>query len=591
MSGVAPVRFNGKDLVKPGYYGKRNISSLSVGAASGSRLLMIGECTGGIPYDATTDYPNADDRVNWVSDTEQLKNVIRSGNAYTGALFALTPSNEPEVNGAPAVGVIRVNKAIKSTLVVKDIDTDDVLDLSSVGYGLKENQITVTIATGTNKGKKITSKLGETEIISDDTTYEMFSLIYSGAATVNTLTLDPAGNLVCTTSSANVPADDVTLDLTSFTDIDSIVAYFNAHASGNYAAVLLGDGTFASAQLDEIVVGDAIDITTTAKTIAASLQAALDHFNNNNELINAALTSGGERRALINLTETYFANGTEGAAVTQTEWQAAIDMAKLIDASFVLVGTSDPAVAASLSAHCTYMSGISGQNERQGGSGSGTADTKSTKVAAAAVINNSLVDYCEQEVYRYDDNGIKTLYAGWAAECMIKGMQAGNAITFAPTNKSMNILGVKSKLSDTDIDDYIKAGCQTIQPLEQGGIGCVRSVTTYQGSNIIANESSAMRTILFVSKDHRVFLQGLVGIAGDATALETIKNQAELRLETYQEEGYFVNDPAFGNAYRSFTFTAVADTVKVSYEATIVIPVNFILVTHNFTVIGAKTTT
>ena len=62
--GTAPVRFDGKDLYQPGYYGKRDISSLNVGAASGSRLLLIGECKGGVPYDKTTDFPNADDRVN-----------------------------------------------------------------------------------------------------------------------------------------------------------------------------------------------------------------------------------------------------------------------------------------------------------------------------------------------------------------------------------------------------------------------------------------------------------------------------------------------------------------------------------------------
>ena len=154
--GVKAVRFNGKDLYKPGYYGKRDISALNVGAASGSRLLLIGECTGGIPYDKTVDYPNADDRVNWISDTTTLKNWIRSGKAYRGALFALNPTNEEGVNGAPAVGIIRVNKATKGTLVIEDIDTDNVLDLESVNYGLKENQIRLTVAAGTNKGKKLT---------------------------------------------------------------------------------------------------------------------------------------------------------------------------------------------------------------------------------------------------------------------------------------------------------------------------------------------------------------------------------------------------------------------------------------------------
>ena len=254
--GVSPVRFDGKDLYVPGYYGKRNISKLNAGAASGSRLLLLGECNGGVPYHATTEFPNAEDRVNWISNTTELLETIRSGKAYDGSLFALTPSNEPGVNGAPAVGVIRVaNAAVQGSSTAVDIDDDDVLDLTSVDWGLHTNQIQYKIVAGTNKGVKITTKFEGNTLEQDDITLEEFTVVYSGAATVCTLELDPAGNLVCTTSSASVPADDITIALSSYSTVSSIVEYFNAHTSGNYTAVLTGDGNFESANLDKIVSG------------------------------------------------------------------------------------------------------------------------------------------------------------------------------------------------------------------------------------------------------------------------------------------------------------------------------------------------
>ena len=38
-SGVAPVKFDGKDLYQPGYYGKRNTQAASQGGATSSNLV------------------------------------------------------------------------------------------------------------------------------------------------------------------------------------------------------------------------------------------------------------------------------------------------------------------------------------------------------------------------------------------------------------------------------------------------------------------------------------------------------------------------------------------------------------------------
>ena len=79
--GVSPVNFAGRDLFQPGYYASRKYVGLSGGGVTGSRLLIIGECKAGIPYSASADHPNAEDRVNWVSNSSELNDVLRDGPA------------------------------------------------------------------------------------------------------------------------------------------------------------------------------------------------------------------------------------------------------------------------------------------------------------------------------------------------------------------------------------------------------------------------------------------------------------------------------------------------------------------------------
>ena len=586
MSGPAPVNFNGKDLFQPGYYGKRNTNALNGGGATASNLVIIGETKAGIPYNATTDYPNSKDRINSVANTTELNAILRDGPGYYGALFALTPSNQPGVNSPSSVGVVRINKAVRGTSVIVDVDSDNVIDLKSRDYGLYTNQIRRKISAGTVEGKKITVKFETQTIEGDDITYNLFTLQYTGTGTSCAMTLDPVGNLI-TTVVAGPGSEDLSVNLTSFDTVANLVAFFETQTV--YSAVLTGDGTFLVSKLDKIISGDSVNIKT-IYTVRAILQAIIDWFNQSSVYLLASLASSAENRITANDTDYVFlSGGSEGAAVAQQDWQDAIDQILAEnDISLCGVMTGDAAVHAYLSSHVTFMSGTDGRNERQTIVGSVLSDTKTTKLAASANINSFLVGYAGTEIQRYDKNGILTLYDGYYYAAILLGMAAGNDVTFAFTNKQLNIVGTKERYSSPTKDDYIKGGIIIADESTQGGIRTVRGVTSYQGTNKIDNEFSAVRTSLFVVKDHRTFVEALIGEPGDATTLESVKNRAESRLDTYVERGYFVVDPQFGDAYRNFTFTTEADVIKMEYEGTLVIPINFILVTHNFTVIGVK---
>ena len=585
--GVSPVNFAGRDLFQPGYYASRKYVGLSGGGVTGSRLLIIGECKAGIPYSASADHPNAEDRVNWVSNSSELNDVLRDGPAYYGALFALTPS--PDVPGAPAVGVIRVNAATKSAKTINDIDADPILDIKSADYGLFTNQIRFKISAGTTEGKKISVKFEDTTIERDNITEKAFVLQYVGAGTACALTLDPAGNLV-TTVTGGPGGENLSIDLTAYDTVGNLVAYLQTLTV--YSAVLVGDGNLAPSTLDKIKAGDAVNIIT-AYTVLAGLKAILEWLNNSSIYLVGAITATGtpERRLPANMTDyAFITGGTEGSTPVQQDWQDALNnVARLVDASFVGVITSNAAVHAALSSHCLELSGPGGRNERQGCVGAAAGDTKSARIAAAQAVNNPLMGYFASKFKRYDKNGVLQVWGGYYGAAMILGMTAGNEITFSPTNKALNVISIDESYTNTDKDDYIKAGVMIASPSPLGGIRTIRAVTTSQTSTSkILNEWSGMRASLFIVKDHRAYVESLIGAAGDSTNLESVRNAALLRLDYYVEQKWLVVDPQYGNAYRNFTFTVDADVIKISYEGTIVLPINFILANHNFVVIGVK---
>jgi len=583
--GAAARRFDGRDFYISGAASKRNISGLDIGAASGSNLLQLGVTKRGIPFNASSDYPDANDRVNYCTNTNELKTKVGIGNdAYDCARFTLAPSNDPGVNGAPKVGSVRVNKATKASSVVKDIDTDDVLDLTSVGYGLYTNQIQYKISAGSVSGKKLSTKFEGEEVVTDNIDKQLISIQYTGAGTGCVLTVDPAGNL--TTTCAGAASDDLSISLATYNNIQSLVDFLDSQA--NYTALLIGDGTFPTNKLDKIISGDAVNIKPAAYNISAILKAVEDTFTNN-DLLNAALSSGAERRVPANMTAFVFlTTGSDGSPVLQ-DWIDALSMCELIDASFVTVATGEAAVHSALAAHVKKMSGVDGKNERQGGCGNAANLSNSNRRLQAKELNANLVDYFATDGEQFDEFSERKLYPGFVWGCAVKGMQAGNAITLAPTKKSLVMLKVGEVLGKSEQEQFIQAGCQIAQPdNELGGIRVVRSVTTYQGSNIIANESSAMRTSLFIAKDHRKAIETYIGEAGDNIRFNAIATRAENKLDDYVDAGYLVIDPDKGNAYRNFEFKVEGDVVKCEYEGTLVIPINFIFVTHNFTVLGVS---
>ena len=269
--GAPTRRFAGRDFVIPGAASKRNISTLDVGSASGSNLLILAVTKKGIPFSAETDYPDPNDRVNYAVNSNELKAQIGQGSdGFDAGRFALAPSNDPGVGGAPRVGMVRVNEAVKGTGAIADVDTDDVIDVSSVGYGLYVNQIQFKISAGTDSlSKKLSTKFEGEELIKDNIDNQLLTISYTGTGADAIVQLDPVGSLVIEPA-ATVP-DNLSLSLATYETVQSLIdainGFRNASAAQVYTASLVGDGSFQTKYLDKVITADAEDCKTASYTV------------------------------------------------------------------------------------------------------------------------------------------------------------------------------------------------------------------------------------------------------------------------------------------------------------------------------------
>jgi hypothetical protein len=586
---IGAVRFAGKDLYKPQAAVDRKFEPFAAGGASAARCIIIGESTKGIPYNASD--KTVQERINNISNLDEAKQQLGSGVGYDAVKFALDPA--PDRVGASEIQFIRVNPATRSTLTIVDTESSNLIDLTTTEYGLVSEQVNFKVENGTNEGRKITVRFEDDTIVGDDINLQAFSVQYTGDASTASMTLDPAGDLMIVLSGNQTDGTvNLTATIATYSTLSSLVSYIDAQAG--YTATLLADGTTASNQLDKILTGEVnnLDLKTTAYTVMAELKACIDWINNSSDHLTAALASGAVRRK-IHATNyatnwTYMGGGVNGS-VTNTQWTESITHGQLFDASFRYVATGTAAVHSSLVASINTLSGVGGRNECQGFVGANDTDTKTVRIAAAKALGNSGVDYVGDSIYRYNDNGVLTKYDGFYTAAAFMGLKAGGEVTMPATYKRLKAIKLELTHSATDIRDYIQAGVIILEEAPEGGFRVIRGVTTSTTNNLAEVEDSMQRTARVVSKNMRQALESIfIGQPGDTLTIKSIESHAKVLLDDYADKfNYFVVDPAFGNAWRNFQLVVEGDTFRIQFEATLVAPINFILITQNFTVVGA----
>lgn len=563
------VLWNGKYYLIPQASSRIDSSGLSNSPLGGAnKVVLMAEMVGLIP-------PKTAIKINSPSLVNQLIHPS-SEEARLGGNLIFDPS--PGAQGASEVYLLAVNPSTAASVTF-----DSKLILTSYLYGQTSNQVKAKIEAGTT-GKKVTVQYLDNVETFDNLIKESFSVVYTGAGSAATMTINTAAATHLLTTTVTGAADNVSFDLNSYTTIQSIVDAFNA--TGKYTATALTKKpkTDLSLHLDNVTDQD---IKTGAYTAKSDLQAIIEGINKLSGYVLATKVVDAAA-APANASWTYLAGGSDGTT-TNSDWQTAFDLLKTLKVDLVMPLTDDASIHSMADAHCTYMSGPNGKSERRCFVGGGLQAWNSEMARISAVnalitasknLNSDRTMHVGLGSKHYNQDGNVTLYPAYITACMYAGLAGGSSPVEPLTRKYLRCLGLEVDLRISEIETLLEGNGVAVPVTDQvRGAGYVisRQLTCWnQDDDLYRIEFSVGRGADYVAREVRNRHELLIGKPGTESLDITIVNLTNAVLDACKREEYIRNyDP-------TKTQLRVDGTIRyVDYYAEPILPVNWIFSTYH----------
>jgi len=282
-----------------------------------------------------------------------------------------------------------------------------------------------------------------------------------------------------------------------------------------------------------------------------------------------------------------------------------IDLVVPIVDDYLGVTNSDDAAAifsATLS-HCKAMSTIKSE-ERIGLVGyqfeagvlpagttsisDGDADLLVTDLKAnAATFNSPYMVVCTPRLKAFDTKGILKLFNGTYTAAYVAGLIASFPVGEPITNKDITgIQGLSTYFKNRQILQLIDNGVCTIERVG-AALKVVQGVTSWiSDDNFNKKEISVRLVTNYIAKNCRENLKQFIGRKNSLQMLQIIKGSLVQVLRELENNEIIVGTPTYP-AYRNLSLSADGDVVRVSFECSPVLPINYILITIHATVFKA----
>ena len=321
---------------------------------------------------------------------------------------------------------------------------------------------------------------------------------------------------------------------------------------------------------------------TSTYTVRADLQACIDWLNGTGEGFLTATRPAGAGAVPGNIGFTYLSGGSDGT-VTNTEWANAFATLQAVDVQQVLPASSEPSIHAMADTHCQFMSNQARKRRRcVVGAALGTTDAQA--IAAAKALNSDRACLVHLGHHDFDALGNLRLFPPFVTAARVAGMAAGVNPGTPLTNKAIRARGLERRLRNpTDTDLLIDGGVLAIEDTPTG-YRVVKSCTTWRTNrNYNRVEMSTGIATDYVQTAVERALDVLRGAKGGPTVLGRAMSIAETTLrELARPEPagieVIVGD-AESPAYRNIRAYMDGDVVRVDFECSPVIPVNYVLIT------------
>jgi hypothetical protein len=274
--------------------------------------------------------------------------------------------------------------------------------------------------------------------------------------------------------------------------------------------------------------------------------------------------------------------GIDGT-VTNTDWSDAFQTLQTEDVQWVTPISSEPSIHAMADTHCAFMSNVARMERRCiVGTAAGTSDADA--VDAAKALNSDRASLVHLGFYGYDAAGKLTLYPPYILAALLAGAFSGVNPGTPLTNKAIKVRGLERKLRNpTDTDVLINGGVLCVEETNQG-YKVVKSISTWLiNRNYNRVEVSTGVATDFVARNVRNALDVLRGEKANPLILSravsiTESTLRELARQEPQGPGVLAGDEA-SPPYKNIKASIEGDVLRVEFQCSPVIPVNYIPVT------------
>ena len=445
----------------------------------------------------------------------------------------------------------------------------------SKDYGINANRTKIRVQAGTTAGKKITTAIGDDTVIQDDVAATYFTIQYTGAEESALMTVT-ASAISILAGDVGVEAEIYSCDLATYDTVEKVVDFFDALPDMSATA----NSDYATkptvGKLDYV---EETDIITDETNVTANLQAIVDYINSLAEPYLDAYrpTEAGAVPATIDYS---FLMGGSATTPTADDWSDCLTALQTEDVQCIVPLTSTASIHAAADAHCIFMSNTAGQERRciVGGALEETVDQVKTR---AFNLNSDRTYICYPGVKLYDSDGDLTTYAPYMAAALLGGMVCGSDPGTSLTNKTLTIRGVETKLRNpTDTDELILGGVIPITSTPTG-YKVIQSVSTWlPNDNYNRVEMATGFAVDYVARNVRNSLSDLIGRKGTPSILAEAVSRTENTLKELARPAPMGPEVITGDddnpAYKSITATLEGDVLRVYFQCSPVVPVNYI---------------
>ncbi len=568
MSGPAGAVFNSAGQISteyvPGAYSRIDTVLGSSGFSSFQNCVIMGQGYGPKPQTLIQ-----------FNTIPQALATLYGGPLLDAVRLAFSPGNgiTPQ-----QLYIMVVNSSTNATSYLT-ASTNNIIELSTVAYGVQANQVTHLLSAGTTTGKKLVITYKTQTETYDNLDQQLMTIeCTDGAATAATVTIvNTTATQTLTTSITGGTTAALNINLANYLTIGDLVAYIN-NQTGYAATVGAGYTNTAVTELDQV---SALSILGSATTLHGIEYAIINAVNQGSQIVTAADVSGtaGVQPPSNDTATVYFSGGSNGT-YQATDWTNALTALEAENVQ--LVTTPDPtlSVMSAISDHCTFMSSTDQRKERQFVVGGAWGDPTTTAITNSQSLNNYLGMYVFNGGYQFNSSGVLTQYGASYAACMLAAMKSGVSINVPLTRKTLNFVSLEQKLNQTDLVTLIQGAVAPVSYNVNGVANMVRQVTTYQAPNLIYNEFSMVTEANFISYDLRNYLDPLfIGNPTIKTMLGTLKGAVQSRLNSYVSDLGIITTDANGRTWWNLTVTVSGDIATVDFDANLTAPLNFVFAT------------